>query len=150
MATPLLIVLDSSECLLVCSSSHRQHRFEHTKRSQGLITHTCTIQRPGESTIILPHARNAIDRVGDTPTTSYRSEYQSYIVNCRKPKEKKNKLQPIVWLPLCIQLIVILTLCIRVRLTVCVRVCPYIHINHYRLSQGCLVHVHRLWVRNHV
>jgi hypothetical protein len=31
----------------------------------GLLTHTRTIQRLGESTIILPHARNAIDRVGE-------------------------------------------------------------------------------------
>ena len=40
----------------------------------------------------------------------------------RKPKEKKNKLQPIVWLTLCIQLVIILSLGIRVRLTVCVRI----------------------------
>jgi hypothetical protein len=47
----------------LCSSIHRTIRTY--LRFQGLLTHTCTIQRLGESTIILPHTRNDIDRVGE-------------------------------------------------------------------------------------
>jgi hypothetical protein len=91
---------------------------------QGLFTHTRTIQGLGESTIILPHARNALDGVGGYIYYELQesvSELYSQLYS-RKPKKKNNKLQPIVWLTLCIQLIVILPLGIRVRLTVCIRI----------------------------
>lgn len=82
-----------------------------------------TISRPGESTIILPHARNAIDRVGEIHLLRVTGESISYIANCiHGNQKKKNKLQPIVWLTLCIQLIIILSLGICVRLTVCVHI----------------------------
>ena len=67
------------------------YKYEHTMRFQGLLTHTCTIQRPGESTIILPHARNTIDRVGEIHLLRVTGESISYIANCIHGNQKKKK-----------------------------------------------------------
>jgi hypothetical protein len=60
-------------------------------RFHELLTHTRTIQRPGESTIILPHARNAIDRVEEIHLRRVTGESISYIANCIQGNQKKRK-----------------------------------------------------------
>ena len=113
---------------LMSSLSH-QRRFDNTMRSPfAEITHTYmynteTRRKHDNSTTCTKRYRQS-GEIHLLQVTEERIEYRSIIANMYsgKPK-KKNKLQPIIWFSLCIQVIVIFSLGIGVRLTVGIHIC---------------------------